>query len=148
MKKLKSFKCHFKSFGPSYGTFKGLGKLAQLECLYLYEEVDDFNGQSCLDDESVLEIMRGCGSLKVLYLHVGTSLLEMHESLLTDASIGFIDELCPNIEVLSIRKAAITDISLEAIARLKKAEVIKLIDLEKVTDKGIDMIMSSYQLID
>lgn len=146
---LISLKITFKSFGHrKTGIFTNLSLLTELECLYLIEEIDDFDSESSLDDESTLAIMKACGPrLRELYLHAASSLFG-RESTLTDDSICFIDELCPLLEVFSIKRATITDRSLESIARLKNAYTVELIDLEHISEDGVKRIMSSFKEIE
>ncbi|KAJ6222607.1 hypothetical protein RDWZM_001152 [Blomia tropicalis] len=146
---LISLKITFKSFGPrKHGTFVALSKLNELECLYLLEEIDDFDSESSLDDDSVLPIMQSCGSrLRELYLHAASSLFGRPSSL-TDASMVYVHELCPMLEVFSIKRASITDISLRSIARLKNAYSVHLIDLENISEHGVGNIMTSFKQIE
>ncbi|KAH9527627.1 hypothetical protein DERF_001635 [Dermatophagoides farinae] len=143
---LISLKIIFKSFGKyKQGIFIHLAKLKELECLYLIEEIDDFDSESSLDDFSVLEILKSCGSkLRELYLHAASSLFGCQSSL-TDHSISKIDTFCPLLEVFSIKRASITDQSLNSIARLRNAYTVQLIDLEYISDKGIRQIMTSFR---
>lgn len=143
---LISLKIIFKSFGKrNEGIFVHLSKLTELECLYLIEEIDDFDSESSLDDYSVQEILSSCGlKLRELYLHAASSLFGDRSSL-TDATISKIDIYCPLLEVFSIKRASITDRSLEAIARLKHAYTVQLIDLDLISDNGIATIMTSFK---
>lgn len=146
---LISLKITFKSFGArKQGTFVHLAELKELECLYLIEEIDDFDSESSLDDQSVLAIMKSCGGkLRELYLHAASSLFG-RESPLTDASISHIDQLCPLLEKFSIKRATITDQSLDAISKLKNASTVELIDLEHISETGVKRIMSSFKQIE
>ncbi|KAH9402063.1 Dynein regulatory complex subunit 6 [Tyrophagus putrescentiae] len=148
-KHLLSLKLTFKSFGKrKLGSLVGLAALTDLECLYLLEEIDDFDSESSLDDQSVLAIMRSTGqTLRELYLHAASSLFG-RGSCLTDAAIVHVDALCPLLEVFSIKRAAITDASLEAIGRLKNAFSVALIDLEGISKGGVQRVMSSFKSIE
>lgn len=146
---LISLKITFKSFGPrKEGIFANLSQLRELECLYLIEEIDDFDSESSLDDCSVLAIMSSCGlKLRELYLHASSSLFG-RQSALTDRSIACIHELCPLLEVFSIKRASITDLSLESIAKLPNAYTVELIDLELISEEGVKKIMSSFKEVE
>nr|XP_027199914.1 uncharacterized protein LOC113794026 [Dermatophagoides pteronyssinus] len=143
---LISLKIIFKSFGKyKQGIFTHLANLKELECLYLIEEIDDFDSESSLDDYSILEILKSCGlKFRELYLHAASSIFGCRSSL-TDLSINKIDIYCPLLEVFSIKRASITDQSLNAIARLRNAYTVQLIDLEYISDKGIRQIMTSFR---
>lgn len=148
-KNLISLKITFKSIGKhKFGTFIGLSQLKELECLYLIEEIDDFDSESSLDDVSVLAILQSTGHrLRELYLHAASSLFGGPSSL-TDASIQHIDVLCCQLEVFSIKRASITDASLDSIGRLKNAFSVQLIDLEFISKQGVSRIMSSFKRIE
>lgn len=146
---LISLRITFKSFGKRQPKiFENLAELKELECLYLLEEIDDFDSESFLDDESILTILGSCGdNLRELYLHAASSLFS-GDSALTDVSIGHLDQLCPMLEVFSIKGASITDHGLEAIGRLNYARVVELIDLKYITKQGIRNVMWAFKQIE
>jgi len=150
LRDLISLKIIFKSYGERKppNLFAPLAELPELEALHLIEEIDDFDSQSSLDDESVLTILKAHGlKLRELHLHASSSLFG-GPSCLTDRSISEIDILAPNLEVLSIKRAAITDKALASIARLKYAHTVELIDLENISDSGVSSIMRSFRVIE
>lgn len=146
---LISLRITFKSFGKRQPKiFEHLAELKELECLYLLEEIDDFDSESFLDDDSILIILGSVGeSLRELYLHAASSLFS-GDSALTDVAIGHLDRLCPMLEVFSIKGASITDRGLEAIGRLNYARVVELIDLKYITKEGIRNVMWAFKQIE
>lgn len=136
---LKYFSCVYsctRDSGSQVDLLGCIGTLVNLETLIL-RETDAYYGS--LDDDAVYTILKGCSKLKTLELYLGSG-----QPLVSDQSLSFIDQFCPNLEVLLIDNAeCITNKTLHSISNLKNLKKVSLIDPVNVTNEGLATIIDS-----